>query len=149
MRLFSTAAAALGLVASLAVASPAAAQYGMDKKPPKNTATPELPHCDRPIGTAAIQEPEKQWWTELGLSSPESLLKLFAMRSGCLRIVDRNGGLAMRNMEKGLGESGVIPVAAAVRNAIKDAIGERFTELPITPECVRASIQRAATRHPR
>jgi CO/xanthine dehydrogenase Mo-binding subunit len=49
---------------------------------------------------------------------------------------------------KGLGESGVIPVAAAVRNAIKDAIGERFTELPITSERVRASIQRAATRHP-
>jgi xanthine dehydrogenase molybdenum-binding subunit len=50
---------------------------------------------------------------------------------------------------KGLGESGVIPVAAAVRNAVKDAIGERFTELPITSERVRASIQRAATRHPR
>ena len=49
---------------------------------------------------------------------------------------------------KGLGESGVIPVGAAVRNAIKDAIGARFSELPITPERVRASIQRAATRHP-
>ena len=49
---------------------------------------------------------------------------------------------------KGLGESGVIPVAAAVRNAIKDAIGARFSELPITPEGVRAFIQRAATRHP-
>jgi CO/xanthine dehydrogenase Mo-binding subunit len=49
---------------------------------------------------------------------------------------------------KGLGESGVIPVAAAVRNAIKDAIGARFFELPITPERVRTSIRRAATRHP-
>jgi xanthine dehydrogenase molybdenum-binding subunit len=50
---------------------------------------------------------------------------------------------------KGLGESGVIPVAAAVRNAIKDAIGARFSELPITPERVRACIQRSATRAPR
>jgi xanthine dehydrogenase molybdenum-binding subunit len=41
---------------------------------------------------------------------------------------------------KGLGESGVIPVAAAVRNAIKDAIGARFAELPITSEQVRSSI---------
>ena len=41
---------------------------------------------------------------------------------------------------KGLGESGVIPVAAAVRNAIKDAIGVRFDELPMTAERVRASI---------
>jgi curli biogenesis system outer membrane secretion channel CsgG len=106
MRKISTAAVALGLVASMVAATPASAQYGMDKKPPKNAATPELPRCDRPIGTAAIQEPENRWWTELGLSSPESLLKLFAARSGCLRIVDRNGGLAMRNTEKGLAESG-------------------------------------------
>ena len=42
---------------------------------------------------------------------------------------------------KGLGESGVIPVAAAVRNAIKDAIGVRFHELPITPERVRAALE--------
>jgi len=41
---------------------------------------------------------------------------------------------------KGLGKSGVIPVAAAVRNAIKDAIGVRFNELPITPERVRAAV---------
>lgn len=42
---------------------------------------------------------------------------------------------------KGLGESGVIPVAAAVRNAIKDAIGVRFAELPITPQRVRAALE--------
>ena len=41
---------------------------------------------------------------------------------------------------KGLGESGVIPVAAAVANAVKDAIGVRFTELPITPARVRAAL---------
>src|SRR5881397_2052810 len=41
---------------------------------------------------------------------------------------------------KGLGESGVIPVAAAVANAIKNAIGIRFTELPITPARVRAAL---------
>src|SRR2546429_8484721 len=41
---------------------------------------------------------------------------------------------------KGLGESGVIPVAAAVANAVKDAIGGRFTELPITPARVRAAL---------
>ena len=44
---------------------------------------------------------------------------------------------------KGLGESGVIPVSAAVANAIKNAIGVRFTELPITPERVHAALARA------
>jgi xanthine dehydrogenase molybdenum-binding subunit len=41
---------------------------------------------------------------------------------------------------KGLGESGVIPVSAAVANAVKDAIGIRFRELPITPAAVRAAV---------
>jgi CO/xanthine dehydrogenase Mo-binding subunit len=41
---------------------------------------------------------------------------------------------------KGLGESGVIPVSAAVANAVKDAIGVRFTELPITPARVHAAM---------
>src|SRR5881409_73393 len=41
---------------------------------------------------------------------------------------------------KGLGESGVIPVAAAVANALKDALGVRFTELPVTPARVRAAL---------
>ncbi len=41
---------------------------------------------------------------------------------------------------KGLGESGVIPVSAAVANAVHDAIGVRFTELPITPARVRAAL---------
>ena len=98
--------ALLGAVAASLLASPAAAQFGMDKRPPKDAATPELPRCDRPLGRAAIREPENRWWTELGLSSPETLLKLFAMRSGCLRIVDRNGGLQMREAEAGLGASG-------------------------------------------
>lgn len=106
MRAFSVAVTALGLAASLVAATPAAAQYGMDKKTPRNASTPELPKCVRPLGTAAVQEPENRWWTELGLSNPEALLKLFAARSGCLRIVDRNAGLAMRQQEAALGASG-------------------------------------------
>ncbi|HXH84809.1 MAG TPA: molybdopterin cofactor-binding domain-containing protein, partial [Candidatus Tectomicrobia bacterium] len=48
---------------------------------------------------------------------------------------------------KGLGESGVIPVSAAVANAVHDAIGVRFRELPITPAAVHAALaaRRAAT----
>lgn len=96
---------AAGLAAA-SVATPAFAQYGMDKNGPKNTLTPDLPRCERPLGRAAIQEPQDQWWVRYGLSNPESLLKLFALKSGCLRIVDRNGGLAMRNQEAGLNAGG-------------------------------------------
>jgi curli biogenesis system outer membrane secretion channel CsgG len=100
------AAIAAAMTAALAAPQPAVAQYGMDKKPPKNAATPELPTCAQPLGRAAVQEPENRWWTQLGLSNPETLLKLFASRSNCLRIVDRNAGLAMRNQEADLGRSG-------------------------------------------
>jgi xanthine dehydrogenase molybdenum-binding subunit len=41
---------------------------------------------------------------------------------------------------KGLGESGVIPVSAAVANAIHDATGVRFAELPIVPARVHAAL---------
>ena len=47
---------------------------------------------------------------------------------------------------KGLGESGVIPVSAAVANAVKDAIGVRFTELPITPAAVHAGLAQRRAR---
>ena len=45
---------------------------------------------------------------------------------------------------KGLGESGVIPVSAAVANAVKAATGLRFTELPITAAAVHAALARRA-----
>lgn len=98
--------AALAAATALTLAAPAYAQFGMDKKQPKNAATPELPRCATPLGTVSIKEPENRWWTELGLSNPETLIKLMASRSNCLRVVDRNGGLAMRGIERDLAESG-------------------------------------------
>lgn len=99
MRRFIVAAMALGMgVVGIAGQAFAANGQVMDV----NT----LPHCDRPLGTAAVKEPDRDWWTPLGLSNPEAVLKLFALRSGCLRMVDRNGGLAMRDQERGLSESG-------------------------------------------
>ena len=42
---------------------------------------------------------------------------------------------------KGVGETPVIPVAAAIANALEDAIGVRVTQAPFTPERVRAAIE--------
>jgi CO/xanthine dehydrogenase Mo-binding subunit len=41
---------------------------------------------------------------------------------------------------KGVGEVGLPAVAAAVGNAVFDAIGVRITELPITPEKVLRAV---------
>ena len=43
---------------------------------------------------------------------------------------------------KGVGENGMLPTAAAVANAIYDAIGIRFRDLPITGEKVREATKR-------
>lgn len=42
---------------------------------------------------------------------------------------------------KGVSEAGLIPTAAAVANAVADAIGVRIHELPLTPERVLAAIR--------
>src|SRR5271167_2420749 len=94
----------LAAASSIAFADPSQ-PYGMDRNSGHQSA-PDLPHCNRPIGVAAVHEPDRDWWTPLGLSNPEAVLKMFALRSGCLRMVDRNQGLAMRNQEEGLNNSG-------------------------------------------
>ena len=42
---------------------------------------------------------------------------------------------------KGIGEAALNPVAAALANAVYDAIGIRFTEIPITPEKVLKALK--------
>ena len=44
---------------------------------------------------------------------------------------------------KGIGESPLIPVAAAIANAVYDATGVRITELPLTPERVLMKLKAA------
>ena len=47
---------------------------------------------------------------------------------------------------KGVGEPPVVPTAAAIANAIADAIGVHLSELPITPERVLAALRDRALR---
>ena len=43
---------------------------------------------------------------------------------------------------KGVGESSLVPTLAAISNAVRDAVGHRFTKLPITPESVAMAIHK-------
>ncbi len=42
---------------------------------------------------------------------------------------------------KGIGEPGLVPTAAAIANAVYDAVGVRIRDLPITPEKVLAALK--------
>jgi CO/xanthine dehydrogenase Mo-binding subunit len=49
---------------------------------------------------------------------------------------------------KGMGEGGMLPVAAAIANAIEDAVGARVRELPLSPHRVLAALNALAGQRP-
>ena len=79
------AASAMTLMLVAPSISPAWAESAQDKRERKEA---EIPTCPKRLGTIAIVEPETNWWTQYGLGSPEALLKVFVMKSGCFTLVD-------------------------------------------------------------
>lgn len=88
----------------LSATSPAFAQSSVRKEQVKKTQ--EIPRCTKRLGTVAIVEPDTNWWQQLGLGSPEAIIKVFVMKSGCFGLVDRSKGLASRNIERALADQG-------------------------------------------
>ncbi len=72
----------------------------------KDTKPPEIPTCDKKIGTLAVTEPENRWWVGLNLESPEALIKVFVSQSKCFTLVDRGKGLAAAQQERALAGGG-------------------------------------------
>ena len=66
----------------------------------------EIPVCDEKIGTLAVAEPERNWWREYNLESPEALIKVFVSQSKCFTLVDRGKGLAAAQSERALASGG-------------------------------------------
>jgi len=66
----------------------------------------EIPMCTHKIGTLAIVPPDKEWWRELNLGSPEAIIKVFVQKSGCFGLVNRGRSMASRNMERAMADSG-------------------------------------------
>jgi len=98
-------AAALSLAcAPMAVTPSFAASIG-EKQAQKQA---EIPNCGRKLGSMAIHQPQNNWWTPLGLESPEALLKVFVMKSGCFTLVDRGAGFAMAQQERALAAGGTL-----------------------------------------
>lgn len=66
----------------------------------------DLIRCAKPIGTAALLEPEHSMYTRYGLSSPVPLVKLMMAQSGCFRVVDRGAASAALQKERALAGDG-------------------------------------------
>ncbi|MEP6474668.1 MAG: CsgG/HfaB family protein, partial [Gemmatimonadota bacterium] len=93
-----------GLLALLTVIGLGAARPAMAQD--KNE--PQIPTCDKKIGTLAVTEPENKWWTALKLESPEALIKVFVSESKCFTLLDRGKGLAAAQQERALASSGEV-----------------------------------------
>src|SRR5437763_3406126 len=65
-----------------------------------------LPSCSHRIGTLAIVPPDKEWWRELNLGSPEAIIKVFVQQSGCFSLVNRDRAMNSRAMERALADNG-------------------------------------------
>jgi curli biogenesis system outer membrane secretion channel CsgG len=66
----------------------------------------EIPICTHKIGTLAIVPPDKEWWRELNLGSPEAIIKIFVQQSGCFTMVNRDRAMNSRAMERALADQG-------------------------------------------
>jgi hypothetical protein len=67
---------------------------------------PQIPICDKKIGTLAVNEPQDPWWTAMQLDSPAALIKVYVAQSKCFTLVDRGKGLAAAQAERALAASG-------------------------------------------
>src|SRR6476660_3397893 len=100
-----------GAAAALVITTPAAAKPGESSKASsgyqdQQAGQQQIPVCSHRIGTLAIVEPDRQWWRELNLGSPEAVLKIFVQRSGCFGLVNRGGAMRSAAMERALAENG-------------------------------------------
>ena len=104
------------------IASPALAESKSSGRKAQEKGQAEIPVCTQKLGTIAIVEPDNNWWQALGLGSPEAVIKLFVMKSGCFGLVDRNKGLAGRNIERALADNGELQEGSNIgRGQVKAA----------------------------
>ena len=96
----------VGLVVAAAAGFSGLGLAGIARAGEKDTKPPEIPTCDKKIGTLAVTEPENKWWLGLNLESPEALLKVFVSQSKCFTLVDRGKGLQAAQAERALAGEG-------------------------------------------
>jgi curli biogenesis system outer membrane secretion channel CsgG len=110
--LLNSGAAALAIAGLLASAVPAQAQMTAKKgniEDQRNKKQAEIPKCAKPLGTIALSEPETRWWGDLGLGSPEALIRVYVQQSKCFRLVNRSArGMEAMSRERDLAGAGEV-----------------------------------------
>lgn len=113
-----TAAALLGLTMPMdargqeapgqAAASEAGSLGRAESDAGRDDSPPTLPHCEKPIATIALNDPDDRWWVALKLENPRLLLKRFIQESGCFLLLDRGQGMQAAAWERATGDKGAL-----------------------------------------
>lgn len=98
----------LGLLAGTALGMIAADAFAASAQEQRQQKQAEIPRCAQPLGNLAVEQPQRNWWGELKLGSPEALIKIFVQQSGCFSLVDRGAGLAAAQRERALSSGGAL-----------------------------------------
>src|ERR1700688_563978 len=93
------------LAATTAIAT-AIAAAAMTPVHADTSQAPQIPTCDKKLGTLAVNEPQDPWWTAMQLDSPAALIKVYVSQSKCFTLVDRGKGLQAAQAERALAASG-------------------------------------------
>lgn len=100
------AAGAASLLACTLALLPSAPARAASAQQQRAQQTAEIPTCSRNLGTIAVLEPERNWWSAYQLASPTSVIKVFVGKSRCFTLVDRGKGMAAMQAERELAASG-------------------------------------------
>lgn len=107
MKLAALTVAALAASTALTAAAPAEAQARRSgAQRTQDAQMAQIPLCSASLGSITIADGQSDYWRELQLSPPQSLLRVVIQRSGCFTLVDRGTGMSVAQRERELASGG-------------------------------------------
>jgi len=107
MKLAALTVAALAASTALTAAAPAEAQARRSgAQRTQDAQMAQIPRCSASLGSITIADGQSDYWRELQLSPPQSLLRVVIQRSGCFTLVDRGTGMSVAQRERELASGG-------------------------------------------
>lgn len=107
MKLAALTVAALAASTALTAAAPVEAQARRSgAQRTQDAQMAQIPRCSASLGSITIADGQSDYWRELQLSPPQSLLRVVIQRSGCFTLVDRGTGMSVAQRERELASGG-------------------------------------------
>ena len=94
------------LIAAAVVPTASQAQPRSAAQRAQDAQMAQIPRCRASLGSITITDGQSDYWRELQLSPPQSLLRVVIQRSGCFTLVDRGAGMSVAQREREMASGG-------------------------------------------